>query len=296
VLRFDYGAPLFQTYDAALSLEALGEYGSFYEMAPDYALDDISYCEDRFSAPDVLNVYPGARYDMKVSMYLEILPAAYTRTVIQGVRLTESRKLAGDYKRGAAETVRGAAEVKGFGGGYRGIAQAVTNTMGLKRFPTLVRKLGEAVTALYDAKTGAGFKRGMYDSAGTGSVMGGMGMFFRTLSGQGGSGDSTGSFIARMRFVADAETVEDGTGYRGDYLRGLFAEAGNSAETVRRGGYCRDGAGGGAVSLRHLFVFIRLLTGGFIRDYITGRFLKSKEETVLKSAVCREIRLESKIR
>jgi hypothetical protein len=73
-------------------------------------------------------------------------------------------------------------------------------------------------------------------------------------------------------------------------------EAGSIAETTHRGEYHRkqqDTAYSEAVSLRHLFVFIRLLTGAYIRDYIIGRFLKSKEEVVIKSPVCREIILES---
>jgi hypothetical protein len=298
-LRFDYGARLFQTEDAGVDLEALGEYDAFYDMAPDYALEDLSYCEDRFSDPDTMNVYPGNRYDMKVSMYLELLAVAYTRTLTQGVTLTDTRKPAGNYKRGAAETVRGTGGTKGFGGFYRGIVQSVTNTTSLKRLPTLIRNVAEAVAALYETNGGAGFNRSVMDAAGNTSVMHGMVTFFRTLFGQGRSGDTAGSFITRMRIVADTETVEDETGHAADYLRGLFIEAGSIAGTAHRGEYYRvqeDTAGSEGIPLRHLFVFIRLLTGAFIRDYITGRFLKSKEEIVLKSAVCREMRLESKIR
>jgi hypothetical protein len=68
------------------------------------------------------------------------------------------------------------------------------------------------------------------------------------------------------------------------------------AETTRRGEYYRkqqDTAYSETVPLRHLFIFIRLLTGAYIRDYIIGRFLKSKEEMVIKSPVCREITIES---
>jgi hypothetical protein len=109
-------------------------------------------------------------------------------------------------------------------------------------------------------------------------------------------GDSAGSVITRMRVIQDRESVGDDVGHTADYLRGLFIEAGSRAETTRRGTYRRvqqDTAYSEAVSLRHLFIFIRLLTGGYVRDYIIGRFLKSKEELVIKSPVCREIILES---
>jgi hypothetical protein len=62
--------------------------------------------------------------------------------------------------------------------------------------------------------------------------------------------------------------------------------------------FCRsqqDTAGSRGAALRSLSVFIRLLTGGAIRDFITGRFLKSKEELVVKSPVAREITLDSKL-
>jgi hypothetical protein len=162
----------------------------------------------------------------------------------------------------------------------------------------VVIRLIEAVAALYETQAGAGFNRGITDNAGTGAAMGGMVTFFRTLFGLAGGGDSTGSFITRMRVIQDTETPGDDTGHTADYLRGLFVEAGNMAETGHKAEYYRkqtDTAFTESVSLRHLFIFIRLLTGAYIRDYIIGRFLKSKEEVVIKSHVCRKITLESRL-
>jgi hypothetical protein len=128
--------------------------------------------------------------------------------------------------------------------------------------------------------------------------MGGMIAFFRTLSGHAGSRDSTGSFIARMRVIQDRGTAGDDTGHTADYLRGLFAEAGSMGETTHKAEYHRkqqDTAHSEAVPLRHLFIFIRLITGAYIRDFIIGRFLKSREEVIIKSPVCREMILESRL-
>jgi hypothetical protein len=174
------------------------------------------------------------------------------------------------------------------------------NTAGITATIRVVRdvalKLVEAVAALYDMKAGAGFNRGITDTASRGSMMGGTALFFRILFGTAGSGDGNGSFITRMRIIQDTETVVDDMGHTADYLRGLFVEAGSIAGTTHLGEYHRvqqDTAGSEAVSLRHLFIFIRLLTGAYIRDYIIGRFLKSKEELIIKSPVCREIILDS---
>jgi hypothetical protein len=122
--------------------------------------------------------------------------------------------------------------------------------------------------------------------------------FFRALFGFVDGGDSAGSFIGRLRVIDDTENAEDAAGRVADYLRGLFVEAGNMAETTHRGTYCRtqqDTAGSEGVALRHLCIFLRLLTGAYIRDYIIGRFLKSKEELIIKSPVCREIVIDSRL-
>jgi len=44
-----------------------------------------------------------------------------------------------------------------------------------------------------------------------------------------------------------------------------------------------------------LLLFVRIITGLFVRDYILKRFLIAREELVLKSCITREIILESKI-
>jgi hypothetical protein len=162
----------------------------------------------------------------------------------------------------------------------------------------VVLRIVEAVAALYETKAAAGFNRGIMDAVKNNSIMGGMVSFFRTLSGVGGSGDSTGRFIDRMRVIQDTETIGDDMGHTADYLRGLFVEAGSIAGTTHRAEYHRrqqDTAYSEAIPLRHLFIFIQLLTGAYIRDYIIGRFLKSREEIVIKSPVCRELILESKV-
>jgi hypothetical protein len=337
-------------------------------------------------------------YELKISMYLEYTAPStnYTRTLTQGVRLTDTRKQTGNYRRNATQTVRGTGVVKGLETFYRSIVQTVKSIMSVKGAPTLIRKLiqqagtsdtvqrflsilrkavqtagavsgtqritqakrliadtgkagtgiskkqgftrniahtgntkaealrsagyvkrfqdtagntahtgvvrevvlklAEAVAALYETKAGAGFNRGITNTVSNSSVMGGTVTFFCVLFGHAGGVDSTGNFIDRMRIIQDTETIGDETGHAADYLRGLFVEAGNIAETIRRGEYYRkqeDTVHSEAVPLRQLFIFIRLLTGAYIRDYIIGRFLKSKEEVVIKSPVCRELIIES---
>ncbi|GHV93388.1 hypothetical protein AGMMS50268_38910 [Spirochaetia bacterium] len=84
----------------------------------------------------------------------------------------------------------------------------------------------------------------------------------------------------------------------GNYIRGLFVQAESIAETGHVSAYYRkqeDTAYTEAIPQRSLFMVIRLVTVGLVRDYLLRRFLKSNEELVLKSGICREIILDSKI-
>jgi hypothetical protein len=161
---------------------------------------------------------------------------------------------------------------------------------------TMALRLIEAVAALYATKAGGGFNRGIGDTAGNSSCMSKTAAFFRSLLDSANGEDGAGNSVGRIRVVQDTGNAEDAAGHVADYLRGLFVEAGNIVETTHRGTYYRtqqDTAVNEGVALRHLFIFLRLLTGAYIRDYIIGRFLKSKEELIIKSPVCREITLES---
>jgi hypothetical protein len=85
---------------------------------------------------------------------------------------------------------------------------------------------------------------------------------------------------------------------RGTYRRELPDALANSGEAGRTAEYLMFEREEGRVfgeAARSLGVFIRLLTTGLIRDYVIRRFLKAREELVLKSPVCREIVLESRL-
>jgi hypothetical protein len=138
------------------------------------------------------------------------------------------------------------------------------------------RTLTQGVTLTDSRKQVAGYKRAMTMNAITGDYMGKVQAWFRIIQEQ-------------------AATFGE-AGHLGDYLRGLYTEAGNMAETRHKGKYYRkvqDTAENMGVSLRHLFIFLRLVTLSFVRDYLIPRFLRSRDEIVLKSPVTRELELDS---
>ena len=395
--RYDYGGRLYQSFAWPYQGSYAGLRQKFYNYPIETETDTYT---DAHGNETEYETWAEPSYELKISMYLEyaVTSTNHTRTLAQGVALTDSRKPAGNYRRSMTQTALGTTVTKGLEGFYRSVVQTVKNTMSLnaplalarkvtqqagtgdtaRRLLSMLRKpaqtaginsgtqrttqaersiadtgkpetetgrkqdfkrniahggnteavilkradyvkrfeetavstaatgvvrdmalrLVEAVAALYAMKAGAGFNRGIADKAGIASVMGGMVVFFRALFGFAGSGDSAGSFIARVRVIQDTETIGDETGRTADYLRGLFVEAGSIAETKHRAEYRRkqqDTAHSEAVPLRHLFIFLRLTTLSLVRDYLLPRFLRSREELAIKSPVCRELTLESRL-
>jgi hypothetical protein len=190
--------------------------------------------------PSLFPMWRSDRYfDFKLSMYLDYTaPKNYTRTVIQGATLADTRKLIGAYKRNAAQTA-------GVNSGTKRITQS-------KRSVTDIGDSGTVLSRKQNVK----------------------------------------------RHIAHRGNIGAAVLKKAEYLRGLFVEAGNMAEAKHTACYRRrviDRADIAAVPLRHLFMFIRLLTGAYIREFISRRFLKSGEEVIIKSPVCREIILESRL-
>jgi hypothetical protein len=113
------------------------------------------------------------------------------------------------------------------------------------------------------------------------------------------NGTDTRSFtFFYIRSVPDIVQAEHDFGYTRGFFRGLLDCAGSIAETVYGAEYHRKNSDTvqttGAV-FRGLLIFARIVTKVFVRDYLLGRFLKSKAELSLKSYVSRVITLESKI-
>jgi hypothetical protein len=48
-------------------------------------------------------------------------------------------------------------------------------------------------------------------------------------------------------------------------------------------------------TVRRLWLVVRIVTTSFIRDFVLHRFLHAKEELVIKSRVCLELEIESRL-
>jgi hypothetical protein len=112
------------------------------------------------------------------------------------------------------------------------------------------------------------------------------------------------SDYARMPFMfirklIDGVTAMGEAGHIGDYFRGFAEQARNIAETKRNIKITvtqTDDLSVHCSLIRRLGIFIKIVTSSFIRDYIIRRFLIARDEIIIKSAITRELELDSKIR
>jgi hypothetical protein len=304
-----------------------GFYTEYFAYARfDYGGKFYSEWNDVFdSIPETLPVYTywsGSAddyYSFKISWYFNYTSAQnYTRTLTQGVTLTDNRKLIANYKRTAVMNGRTTTALghgsqyfrqhsTGFAGldtlcferGFlRTIAEQIRilNPLGYCR--DFLRQIVNTAKSFTAESRSLANKRDIASMAGSGdSVVWGRG-FFRTVATLLHPADTAAPFAGWLRHLTGEASAFDTAAHGGSYIRGLYVEAGNIAETKHQGAYFRkheDTVLVEALSLRHLIIFIKLVTAGFVRDFIIRRFLKSNEDIVLKSYVCRKIEIDSRI-
>jgi hypothetical protein len=273
---------------------------------------------DETIIPDEYPLYNANYYeDFKLSMYFTYTSAQnYTRTLTQGVKLTDTRKLAGNYKRAMSMNANGitllgrasnyyrkhinAVSVSDTASRFRGFFRSVTEQVRTGDIITccrdFLRTIALTLRPLTEGKGSLSAKRDIANHAKTGDSTVRQRGFIRTLLTGVTAADYAGKVFTLLRTVRDAAAAFGDAGHLGDYLRGIYTETGGMAETNHAGDYHRkveNTVHSEGVSLRHLFIFLRLATLSLVRDYIIGRFLKSKEELVIKSPVCREFILDS---
>jgi hypothetical protein len=310
--KFDYGGTLYKNYpevfveqeEEEFYNEETGEWewteGIYYDL-PDFPLDGKEKTQDC-----IFSWY----FDF------ESLSKNYTRTLAQGVTLTDTRKQVVAYKRAMSMNADGITLLGHSSNYYREQINALHITDSVSRFRGFFRSLAEqvhtgdlisycraflrtiAITVRPETheQRNLSARRDIADHAGTGDSTARQRGFIRTLVTAVTAGDYAGKVLTWFRTLQEQAAAFGEAGHLGDYLRGLYTEAGSMAETEHKGEYHRavqDTVGSMGLSLRHLFIFIRLVTVSLVRDFLLRHFLKSNEELVLKSPVYREITLDS---
>jgi hypothetical protein len=282
---------------------------------------DGEWYDEDIPIPDIYPLWRNGEYyeNFKLSMYFTYTASQnYTRTLTQGVKLTDSRKLTANYKRTAVMNGQNTTALGHGSAYYRKHTANVINTDLLSRVKgycytiaeslkavdltgycrDMLRKIAVTVRSYTDGGRNVENRRDIASTAGSGDRTAWGRGFFRNIATLLHSGDMVTSAVGWFRRLPDLINTADRAGSVNEYVRGLYTEAGNLAETSHSGDYFRkqeDTVHVEALSLRHLVIFIKLVTVGFVRDFIIRRILRSNEELVLKSRICREIEIESRI-
>ena len=239
-------------------------------------------------------------HDLKLSMYFTYTSAQnYVRTLTQGVNLIDTRKLTGDYKRSAIQTARVNSTLSRFETFYRQCIETVRNTMSFNRLPAFFRTVTENIKVTQVKTENRSIERMCVDDVKVNSVNTRIHNVIRNIQDNLKSLDSKSVSLLYVRSVTDEVLGDDKISHLGSFIRGLFVKADNTAETIHEAKYFRvqaDTVQAEGSVFRGLLLFVKIVTGVFIRDYLLRRFLIAKKEMVLKSCICREIVLESSIK
>jgi hypothetical protein len=238
------------------------------------------------------------RYDYKFSFYFESTAIAYTRYINTGVTLSDTRKHLYNAVRRQMETIKPATSIIPEKGMLRFISTGLEVSDFCKVAQSLVRQFFDTLKSSMEIEQCQGIQRSISDSAFQSDTVERSRGIIRSLIMSIKPGDSVSSSVILLRRLFQGAAVSDGLAHLGAYIRGLYIEAGNMAETGHTASYYRfqnDTVNSITVPFRHLLIFIKIATVGLVRDFILRRFLKAREELVIKSAVCREIIIESRI-
>ena len=268
----------------------------------DYGAKLYWYSYDNYAAnlPNAFPLFPDGRfYDYKVSMYFDYATAQnYERTLTQGVTLIDSRKLTAEYKRSSLQTAKGITVLNSSVSFFRQCLMNVTNSMNLSRAPIFIRSAVEQARITGGLNNSRGLNRKYEETAAVNDEARRSLGIYRGVNDSLAIGDNAFFPVIFVRSISETQGITDTFRQWGEYIRGLYVEAGTMAVTTHRGEYFRtesDTVQADVAVFRGLLIFIRILTTSFVRDYFLRRFLKARDELVLKSPICLEITLESRI-
>jgi len=174
----------------------------------------------------------------------------------------------------------------------------VNNSMIIKRLPYFLREVNEQIITTMSKVEKLSFIRNCTNNVKVNSNINRFHNLFLKLQDSLKILDTKYYSILLLRNVSDNVKTLDDFRHFGSFIRGLVVTAESTAETTHTAVYKRiqtDTVQPSGNVLRGLFIFVRIVTGVIFRDYLLRRFLIAKEELVLKSVICREITLESKI-
>ena len=242
----------------------------------------------------------------------------YKRISQQNVFITDIQHKKASYNRKMPQTVNGSDYIKRVINFYRYFWETINiqtrlplivsyirkcimtvfNSLNINNFNCIIRTIAEEITIKLSHKVLRFIKRDCKNVVDIQSVNKRSQGFIFTISESIKSSDNYYFPVLFVRSPVENMSVSDTFRHIGDFIRELKIIADNHAETTHKGEFYRfnkDTLQAAGVLLRSLSLFVRIVSIIFMRDYLIGRFLRAREELKLKSLLCREIILESKI-
>ena len=256
--------------------------------------------EDFNSIPNTYPMYDVNWYDdFRLSMYFTYQSAQnYVRTLTQGIKLTDNRKLKGNYKRTETQTVKVISALGRLETLVRKCLMTVQNSVVVNRLPLFFRNILEQVNVTFNKMEKMSLERKCADEVIINSNTKRIHNVIRFIQEDLKILDTQIFSVLFVRSVNDTPIATDYLSKIGSFIRGLYLEVGSVADTTHKAEYYRfnsDTVQTEGRAYKGLLLFVRIVTQVFFRDYLLRRFLKAQENLILKSAICREITLESRI-
>jgi hypothetical protein len=259
-----------------------------YEPPPDIYPIEWDWGKDWFGMDNVI-----------ISMYFDYnYPQNNIRTITQGIKLSDNRKFIGNYKRSLVQTAKANSIIMRFETFYRKCLVTAHNSMKITRFPSFVRLISAKINVIMTISEKQELSRKCVEGVNVNSKLTRIHNAIRNVKDYFCGIDNQYFSVLFLRSIANNAIVTQSNNHWGAFFRGLKNTAESTAETRHIADYNRlprDTVQADTVVFRGLLLFVRIVSKIFIRDYLLGRFLKAREELVLKSGICREIVFESKI-
>jgi len=199
----------------------------------------------------------GYGFNLKISTYFTY-SGIYNRTLTQGVGLNDSPKSIIEYKRTQANSVK------------------ITDSPKLK----------------------AAYQRNIQHTAGVHSLLNGFAALYRSIQETIQGIDNQKSSVVFVRSLSETLNVYGIVNHIGEFYRGLFDDIQVDGE-VKSGRFFStkiiDTVFTVGVVFRGLTLLVRIITKVVVRDYLLSRFLKAREELILKSCITRALTIDSRI-
>jgi hypothetical protein len=270
--------------------------------------------------PNTFPLFPDGRfYNYLISMYFIYPPAQnYVRTLTQGVSLSDSRRITGSYSRIAAQTVQAREtfakllaikkRIQDMASGFdfnsfvlvkiRAIRERIQLADTISHAKALFRALADIAVIESGLQQGRLFFRKLADNAQAFALAAKLIAVFKRIQDTASGFDYNSFSLANVRTIREGVNTADIISHLKVFIRALSSIAGiesvaKQSRALRR--KLADTALAAGPVFRGLFLLVMIKSGAYMRDFVLGRLLKSKNEAVLKSCVCREIIIESRI-